>query len=78
MLKARAHQKPSTLNPGTSELATRTVNALIIKVKSPKVRIFIGRVSIKIIGLIITLINPKTTAVTSAAVKPETWTPGKI
>lgn len=76
-LNAKAHQNPSTTNPGTNRAASNTRNALITKVRSPKVRIFIGNVKKRRIGLRILLIIPKTTAVTSAVRKLSIRTPGR-
>jgi hypothetical protein len=78
MLKRSAHQNPSTLNPGTIELASIIIKTLIMIANNPKVTIVIGRVRIKINGFIKRLIIPRTTAVTSAAVKLSTLTPGRI
>lgn len=76
ILNIRAHQKESTLNPGTKFAAKRITNALITNVNKPKVRIFIGSVRIRRTGLMIALIMPKTTAATKAATKLVTCTPG--
>jgi len=77
ILKIRAHQNPSTLKPGTIELASKIRSAFMTKVNKPKVRMVRGRVRRIRRGFISKLIMPKTTAVTSAAVKFATWTPGK-
>lgn len=77
-LKRRAEKNPSTLNPGTI-LLTKSINtAFITKVKSPKVRIFRGRVKSSKIGLINMLIAPRTTATMRAVINPSTLTPGRI
>lgn len=76
ILNMRAHQNPSTLNPGTKLAAIRITAALITNVNNPKVRIVIGRVRIIRMGFMNALIIPKTTAATSAATKPVTCTPG--
>jgi hypothetical protein len=72
MPKTNAHKKPSTINPGTSLLTSNINKALITKVKSPKVRIFIGSVRIIKTGFRKAFIIPKTKATTKAAVKPAT------
>lgn len=77
MLNIKAHQNPSTLNPGTRLAANIITNAFITNVNNPKVRIVIGRVRIRRTGFINALITPKTTAATKAATKLVTWTPGK-
>lgn len=67
--KINAHKNPSTTNPGTN-LLTRSINtAFMTKVKSPKVKILIGRVRIRRTGFKNALIIPKTKATTKAAVK---------
>lgn len=53
-------------------------NAFITKVKSPSVKIFIGRVKNNNIGLINAFTTPNTKAVIKAAQKPPIETPGKI
>lgn len=50
----------------------------MIKLKNPKVRMFIGRVRITIKGLIKVLTTDKITETTSAVKKPSTLTPGNI
>lgn len=78
ILNKIAHQKLSTLNPGTSKLTNKTNKPLITKVKRPRVKILIGN-EIKIrIGLMTAFTNPKTTATTMATKKLDTLTPGKI
>lgn len=74
----RAGVKPSTLNPGTIRSTSIINAALITKVKSPRVRMFIGRVRIKIMGLMTALTIPKTKATKSAVVKVSTLKPGTI
>ncbi len=76
ILKRRAHQNPSTLNPGTRFAAKRITNALITNVNKPKVKMLIGSVRIRRTGLMNALIMPKTTAATKAATKLATCTPG--
>ena len=51
--------------------------ALITKVKSPKVRILIGKVKITITGFINALMIPKTSATISAVKKESTLNPGR-
>jgi len=60
--KKNAGQNPPTANPGTIEAAIMISKALITSENNPRVRIFIGRVSINIIGLINKLITPSTIA----------------
>ncbi len=76
MPKISAQRKPSTLKPGTMLLVRRIRSALMTKVKSPSVTILIGSVRRSSTGLIIALMIPKTTAVTKAARKLLTCTPG--
>ena len=57
--------------------ARSTKSALITKVRRPKVRIFIGRVRRRRIGLRMLLITPKATAVISAVRILAICTPGK-
>ena len=44
-LKAKAHQKPSTLKPGTNHAAKRIIIALITNKKMPNENTVIGRVN---------------------------------
>ena len=60
----KALQNPSTSNPGATNPANINKSALITKVKSPKVKIFIGRVTNKRTGFI----NTFTRAITNAAI----------
>lgn len=76
MLKRNAHQKESTLNPGTSLLVSMIIKALIMKVNNPKVKILTGSVRTTRIGFRKILITPKTNATTSAIVSPAKCTPG--
>ena len=69
MLNIRAHQNPSTLKPGTRFAARIITNALITKVNKPKVRMLIGSVRIRRMGLRTAFIIPKTTAATRAETK---------
>lgn len=63
---------PSTTNPVTTLLTSSIKTAFITKVKSPSVRILIGRVRIKRIGFKIALIIPKTRATIRDDVKLST------
>ena len=76
MLNNKALKKPPTSNPLTIEDASNINKALITKVNSPKVKIFIGRVIIINIGLIIRFIIPITIANIKAGQRPLTSTPG--
>lgn len=78
ILKAIAHQKLLTLNPGTMAATKSTKSALITKVNNPKVRIFRGNVSTIRIGLIMVLTIPINIATSIEAKRPVTVTPGKI
>ena len=55
--KARAHQNPSTVNPGVNSATSKTTTALITNRKSPKVSRLIGRVRRTRIGLTVKLIR---------------------
>lgn len=77
-LKANAHQKDSTINPGTIEDANKTIKVFITKVNNPKVRIFIGNVKITKIGLRNKFNAPKTIATKIAVTKLSISTPGKM
>lgn len=76
MLKKKAVQKPAISKPGTNQEASITISALMTRVKRPKVRILIGRVRNKTIGLMMMLTKASTTATTKAAKNPEISTPG--
>lgn len=76
MLNNIARQKPATSNPGTIQATSITSKALITNVKSPRVKMLIGKVKIIKIGLIIAFTIPKTSATNNAAIKVETVTPG--
>ena len=73
--KNNAVQNPETENPSTILAASNINSALITKENNPKVIIVIGKVRIKIIGLIKTFIIPRTTARITAP-KRVTVTPG--
>ncbi len=77
ILNRSAHQKPSTLNPGTISETSNIISALITKVKRPIVKILIGKLRRRIIGLRKVLISPKTIATSIAGQKPTRVTPGK-
>jgi len=76
MLKRTATQKPLTWKPLTTDEATRMINPLITKVKSPKVRILIGRVIRIRNGLRSILMIPRNNATHNADKKLLTVTPG--
>ena len=59
--KAKAHQKPSTENPGVNSAASKTTTALITNKNSPKVIKLIGSVNRTSKGLIVKLIKMMTT-----------------
>lgn len=73
--KKNADQYPETVNPGTINPANQIMNPLIINENKPIVKILIGSVKIKIIGLINILITARTTTSTSAPISV-TSTPG--
>ncbi len=62
MLTRSAAINPFTLNPGTNHAASKTINAFITKIKSPKVKIVIGKVRKTNTGLTIELRIPSTIA----------------
>ena len=66
MLNNNAHQKPSTLNPGTIAETSKMMAALMTKVNNPSVRILMGKVRINRMGLMTALISPRTSATISA------------
>lgn len=73
----KAGQKPPTSNPGTSQLASIIIKALITKVNKPRVKILIGKV-IKISnGFITIFMMPKTTATIKAVQNESTVTHGR-
>ena len=69
ILKIKAVQKVSTLNPPTILVHNKIISALITNKNNPKVIIVTGSVSMTNIGLIKILSNPKTTATIKAVVK---------
>jgi hypothetical protein len=75
--KAKAHQNPSTENPGVSSAASKTTTALITKRKRPKVSRLMGRVKSTKIGLTVKLIRMM---ITTKIIPERTlliWTPVK-
>lgn len=78
MLKSTAHQNQFTLKPGTIWEAKSIIIAFITRVKSPTVKIFIGRVKKIRIGLTIIFKTQITIATKSADKKLETVTQGRI
>ena len=72
----KAGIKPVIVNPLTRESIPNSRIALITKVKSPRVRMFIGRVRISRIGLMIALAMPSNRATIKAVVKEDTIKPG--
>jgi hypothetical protein len=66
----------STSKPGTRAAQILITMPLTTKIKSPSVRMVIGRVRNKRIGFTKILTNPTTKAATSAAKNPETLNPG--
>ncbi len=78
MAKTSAQSIPSTLNPGTMAATNITIKAFMTKLKSPRVKIFIGSVKSKTNGLMKVLTTANTIATTKAVTKPSTFTPGSI
>ena len=76
ILKNKAVQNVSTLNPPTIFVHNKIISALITNKNNPKVIIVTGNVSITNIGLINILSNPRTIATINAVVNPATRTPG--
>ena len=76
ILKNKAVQNVSTLNPPTIFVHNKIISALITNKNNPKVIIVTGNVSITNIGLIKILSNPRTIATINAVVNPATRTPG--
>jgi hypothetical protein len=74
--KTKAHKKLSIVKPGTSWLTKIINKAFNTNVKTPRVKILIGRVKIISIGFKNALIIPKIKATTKEVVKLATWTPG--
>ncbi len=76
MLKVKAFKKPLTSKPLTIVEASKIKRVFIIKIKSPKVKILIGRVKTIKIGFKLTLNSPKNKATQRAVQIPLTITPG--
>ena len=74
ILKIKAVQNESTLNPPTIFEHNKIINALITNKNKPSVTMVTGKVNITKIGLINTLSNPKTTATIKEVVKLATCT----
>lgn len=72
ILKNRAVQKVSTLNPPTIFVHNKIITALITNKNNPNVMMVTGNVSITKIGFINILSNPRTIATTNAVVNPAT------
>ncbi len=72
ILKNKAVQKVSTLNPPTIFVHNKIINALITNKNNPKVMMVTGNVSITNIGLMNMLSNPRTIATINAVVNPAT------
>lgn len=72
------HTRESTENPGTNALARRTKSPFMTRVKSPRVKIFNGRVKNNKIGLRIMLNKPNITLTVTATQKSLTCTPFNI
>lgn len=73
-----AQRKPRTRKPGTKAATAIMIKASITRVKSPKVRTFIGRVKSSRTGRITAFTMANKIAVIKAAPNPVTCTPGKI
>jgi len=65
-LAIKADRKPDTSNPLTKVETNQTRRALIIKTKSPRVKILMGKVKTIRMGLIKALRTPKNKATTKA------------
>ncbi len=72
----RAGANPESVKPLTICATSQIRAALIIKVKSPKVKMLIGRVRIKRTGLMRAFKIPRNRAMIRAVVKPFTLKPG--
>ncbi len=69
---------PFTLKPGTNHAASKTINALMTKIKSPNVRTVIGKVRKTKIGFTTEFRIPKTIATMIIVEIFETTTPGTM
>lgn len=76
MLNINAHQNPSTIKPGTIELAIRIINAFITNKNNPNVTIVTGIVSTTKKGFRILFNKANTAATIIADRKLSIWTPG--
>jgi len=76
-LKISAQPNPFTRNPGTMAATSKITKAFITQVKSPRVKMLIGKVKNNKIGLIKVLTKPSTIAAPKADQTP-TCTPGRI
>ena len=76
MLKNKAVQKVSILNPPTILVHKIMISAFITNKNKPNVRIVTGKVKITNMGLIKIFSNPNTIATNNAVVKLSTCTPG--
>ena len=70
-----AGQNPLTSKPDITPDTIINKKALMINVKRPRLRIFIGRVRSKIIGLKNILRTPRIAAAKKALKKPAAWIP---
>lgn len=75
--KRSAHQKFSTVNPGTIADVRSTSSALITPKKSPKVKMVIGNVRMVRIGFKKTFTAANTITTITALTKPDNETPGR-
>lgn len=73
----KAHQKPSTLKPGTNQSQISITRALMTRRKRPNVKTVTGRVRIISTGLSVKLTNIITAARMNPVVKSSKWIPGK-
>jgi len=73
-----AGMTPLTVNPGTRYATNANRIAFITRVNSPSVRIFIGKASATIIGLINMFMIPITRVAIIAVIKPAIEMPGII
>jgi hypothetical protein len=67
----RALENPSTLNPGVNALTIINMNAFIININNPKLKIVIGRLIRMSNGLINIFTKPMITTAINADVKSE-------
>ena len=76
--KRSAHQKFLTRKLGTIAATSKTKRALITKVKSPKVKMFMGKERKSKTGLISAFTIPKTKATINAETTPPIETPDRM